>query len=400
MGTEFVTLDFETTGLNSRVDRVIEIGAVRTSADGSVLREFNTLVNPNRDLGRTDIHGIFAGQLIEAPSFSEIAVSLAEVLNGAVLVGHNAKFDARFLSSELTRLGCAFRPFDPLCTLELMYLGFPRGPRRLADCCESLGMTMGQAHAALDDARMASQLLHFLIARIPIAYLPEVVEIGHVHSIQKKTLPRQMAQDPRATERDYLTSCISRMETGGDIGLRSAVAVSQYLNLLDRVLEDRRITVDEAESLVEFAQELGLGREHVEALHTSYVARLCEVIRRDGVVTDLEHSDLEKVADLLNVADWRELLDGNKAGDTSVGVGGLRSGMSVCLTGEMSVPRTDLVQRCKELELEVKTSVSKNLDVLVVADSDSMSTKARKARELGTRMVSEAVFLQLLNELG
>jgi NAD-dependent DNA ligase len=33
---------------------------------------------------------------------------------------------------------------------------------------------------------------------------------------------------------------------------------------------------------------------------------------------------------------------------------------------------------------------------LVVADSDSMSTKARKARELGIRIVSEAVFLQLL----
>ncbi|MEY4081232.1 MAG: Exonuclease, partial [Actinomycetota bacterium] len=46
MPVEFATLDFETTGFKPGLDRVLEIGIVRTDSDGNVLNELATLVNP------------------------------------------------------------------------------------------------------------------------------------------------------------------------------------------------------------------------------------------------------------------------------------------------------------------------------------------------------------------
>ena len=77
----------------------------------------------------------------------------------------------------------------------------------------------------------------------------------------------------------------------------------------------------------------------------------------------------------------------------------LAIGASVCFTGEMSLPRPVLSDRAVNCGLIVKSGISKKLDVLVVADSDSMSGKAKKAREIGIRIVSESVFLGMLEEL-
>ena len=52
-------VDLETTGLwPQRSDRIIEIAVVRMNPDGTIHSEFETLVNPKRDLGPTYIHGI------------------------------------------------------------------------------------------------------------------------------------------------------------------------------------------------------------------------------------------------------------------------------------------------------------------------------------------------------
>jgi len=62
--TEFAIVDVETTGLFPRMgDRIVEIAAIRATAKGEVLHEYATLVNPNRDVGPTHIHGISAQHL-------------------------------------------------------------------------------------------------------------------------------------------------------------------------------------------------------------------------------------------------------------------------------------------------------------------------------------------------
>lgn len=400
MAVEFATLDFETTGLSGAIDRVIEVAVVRTDSDGNVLREFSSLVNPNRDVGRTDIHGITAGMLAEAPTFGEMLGGLLEILDGAVLVAHNAAFDSRFLLSELVRCGFVDLEIESLCTLKLMYTGFPRGPRRLADCCEFFGIDVGVAHSALDDARMASKLLHAVLSEVDVPLLPKSCNFRNVTLQSSWALPRKSVSNPREQESTYLASLIEMLPPQGDSTLASAVNVAQYLNVLDRVLEDRKIEKSEAEYLIDFATELGLSQDRVAGLHAAYVASLCAVALRDGVVSDLERRDLSQVALLLAVSDWEELLEIKTSKALPIGSTlGLAIGSSVCFTGEMSLPRPALSDRAVNCGLIVKSGISKKLDVLVVADSDSMSGKAQKAREIGIRIVSESVFLGMLEEL-
>ena len=49
----YVSIDLETTGLNPKRDRIIEIGAIRVE-QGQIVEEFSTFVDPGRKLERTD----------------------------------------------------------------------------------------------------------------------------------------------------------------------------------------------------------------------------------------------------------------------------------------------------------------------------------------------------------
>ena len=109
--TPFAVVDLETTGVYAGGhDRIIEIAVVRLRPDLAVEDEWVTLVNPARDIGRTDVHGIRAGDVLDAPRFDEIAGDAAAQLHDAVLVGHQLRFDRGFLASEFSRVGVALPP--------------------------------------------------------------------------------------------------------------------------------------------------------------------------------------------------------------------------------------------------------------------------------------------------
>ena len=106
-------VDVETTGLNPwRYDRVIELAGVVLDDSGQVVREFNTLVNPERDLGPVEIHGIEAGDIRQAPRFQEVVGNWLDFLDGVgALAAHNVRFDRSFLQIEFDRMNLEFPPF-------------------------------------------------------------------------------------------------------------------------------------------------------------------------------------------------------------------------------------------------------------------------------------------------
>ena len=75
----------------------------------------------------------------------------------------------------------------------------------------------------------------------------------------------------------------------------------RVLDLLDRALVDRHISVTEARGLAEFAREVGLGREQVVELHERYLEALAAAAMADGIVTDTERADLVQVTALLGL---------------------------------------------------------------------------------------------------
>ncbi|MEY9873657.1 DNA polymerase-3 subunit epsilon [Streptacidiphilus sp. MAP12-33] len=79
--------------------------------------------------------------------------------------------------------------------------------------------------------------------------------------------------------------------------------------------------------------------------------------------------------------------------------GPLVQGMRVAITGDTGIDREVLEDRLTEAGLHVASSVSRLTSLLVTNDPGGWSTKARKAREVGTPTVDEAAFLQLLQRV-
>ena len=155
----FAFVDVETTGFSSRFDRIVEIAVVRTDGEMGILGEMSTLINPERCVAATDIHGISTSDVAKAPKFRQIIGELGRYLSGAVIVGHNISFDLGFLQSEFARARSMFPAKVVLCTMCLADTYLPGLSRhRLCDCCKAAGIRQRGAHQALSDARATCAL--------------------------------------------------------------------------------------------------------------------------------------------------------------------------------------------------------------------------------------------------
>lgn len=103
---EFVAFDLETTGLSSRNDRIIEIGAVILK-NGQEIDRFQTFVDPERPLERkiVELTGITDDMLKGAPKIEEVLPKFLDFIGDRVLIAHNSDFDTGFIRAECARLG-------------------------------------------------------------------------------------------------------------------------------------------------------------------------------------------------------------------------------------------------------------------------------------------------------
>ncbi|WP_308492294.1 DUF4011 domain-containing protein [Microbacterium terrisoli] len=388
----FVTIDFETTGLvPERNDRAIEVAVVHSSPDGTITGEWDTLINPGRDLGREDIHHITARDILHAPTFPDIAGELIQLLSGRVLVAHNASFDVRFLEAELRRVGYSLSaPFTTVCTMRLArsYLG---GGCSLAACCAAYGIDLDGAHRASVDALATAQLLASFIADSDpetwTELMASAVPLAPYAGPRATWMPREHAE-PAAP--GFLERLIDHVP---DVATTDEQA--EYLDLVERCLIDRYLSEHEKDALVQLADSRGISRPAASRLHHDYVEALAGVAWADGVVTDAERDDLRVVATLLDVpqdvvsAALSQPRTSASASPVSAHDFTLRPGDEVVLTGEMRRPRSDWEGDLRLHGLVPKAAVTKGVRIVVAADPDSLSGKARKARDYGIPIAGE-----------
>jgi len=122
----YVMLDLETTGGSPVADRIIEIAAVRVE-EGREVARWSTLVNPGRWVSPfiTSLTGIDHAMVHDAPRFEAVAPRLLELLDGAVLVAHNVRFDHGFLKNEFQRMEIDLR-VRLMCTVRLSRKLYPQ----------------------------------------------------------------------------------------------------------------------------------------------------------------------------------------------------------------------------------------------------------------------------------
>ena len=393
----YAVIDFETTGvMPERGDRVAEVGIVLTDDAGRIEFEWTTLVNPQRDVGASHIHGLRARDLIDAPTFSDVADDILELLAGRTVTAHNAVFDMRFLHLELTRAGYPIerRP-DALCTMR--WSGRLIGPAKLEQCCEALGIPLLDAHNALNDARATAQLLPHLL---------NMCTTTGDWDYDADTSRNFMW--PATTGRTGLTALRQRSDVAvaRDAWLDSVLSAAwipgvpadeaSYLLVLDRALIDRKISFTEGRELAEAALTSGLDGTTVARLHRDYLRSVAIEALADEVVTPEEYADLTTIATTLRLtaADVDAALAWarDNSASTSISVGfRLNPDDRIVFTGATKQPRDEWVSRIVAAGL-TSGGVTKSTKALVAADPDSMSGKAAKARKYGVPVIDEDTF--------
>lgn len=396
----FGVVSIETTGLFPAYhDRIIEIAVVNVDGD-RVSDEWVTLVNPERDIGPTRVHGISARQVAAAPTFQGIAGDLVERLADRVLVGHNGRFQGDFIEYELGRLGHRVDCTQILCTMTLAQ-GLGISGRSLHACCESLGLPGDGRHDALADARATAGLLMALLAKAR----RDGLEVGVPGVMGRATLPTLESAgrvvhrgESEAPAVSALAALAERLPVDKLTGDSSPEAVIVYVSLLDRALEDRRLTEAELVALGDVAVQWGLSAGAVASIHHRYFAGLRELTIADGQLTDAEREDLAVMAALLGADDGSvaavdapALAVADRRAEF-VGKTVCFTGSSVCSIDGVPLDRTTQEMLAEEAGLVPLDGVTKKLDLLVLADAASSSGKARKAREYGTRLVAERAF--------
>ncbi|MGI8983783.1 MAG: DEDD exonuclease domain-containing protein [Acidimicrobiales bacterium] len=164
----FCVLDLETTGAAPPQCAITEVGAVKLRG-GECLGTFQTLVNPGVGIPReiAFLTGITEAMVLPAPRISEVLPSFLEFLGSAVIVGHNVRFDLRFLQSALVQSGRAplANRWVDTCALARRLVRDEVPNCQLGTLAERLRLPHQPTHRALADALATGDLLHTLLER-------------------------------------------------------------------------------------------------------------------------------------------------------------------------------------------------------------------------------------------
>lgn len=185
-------VDIETTGGSHFTSRVLEVGVVRVER-GAVVATYQTLVHPEEPIPSfiSGLTGITDADVKSAPRFAEIADELSEILDGAIFVAHNVRFDYSFLKMEFERLGASFRP-PLLCTVRLSRKLYPavRG-HKLADLIARHGLVAPARHRAFDDAHCLWQFYRHCLAEFDLDTFDAAVRA----QLSAQSLPSQLDRE-------------------------------------------------------------------------------------------------------------------------------------------------------------------------------------------------------------
>lgn len=189
----YVLLDLETTGGNALHDRITEVAAVRIE-NGVEVARLDTLVNPRQTIPVFIEHltGISNAAVQQAPSFDEVAPALLRLLEDAVLVAHNVRFDHAFLIQEFSRLGTKLRS-RTLCTVRLSRRLYPNEKRHGLDAIMlRYGLQTQARHRAMGDVMVVQAWLAIARNEWGLAALQE-----HAQALLQSSaaLPPQLETD-------------------------------------------------------------------------------------------------------------------------------------------------------------------------------------------------------------
>lgn len=159
MVENFVAIDLETTGLDAKNDRIIEIGAVKYLA-GERNDSFATFINPRMNIPEriTELTGISDEQVADAPFIEDIIGKLMEFIGELPILGHNVQFDFSFLKHKAVNMKLKFEK-EGIDTYKIAKALLAEPEKKgLESLCDYYGIVELPRHRAVSDAAAAATL--------------------------------------------------------------------------------------------------------------------------------------------------------------------------------------------------------------------------------------------------
>lgn len=219
MINSYVCIDLETTGLNPKTDKIIEIGAVKV-VEGQVVDTFSTYVNPGRKLEEriVELTGISQEQVDEAPEIAQVLPKLVAFMEDYPLLGHRVLFDYSFLKKAAVNQKLSFEK-QGIDTLRIARCFLPQLERRSLEYLCKYYEIPHHAHRALADAEATVALYGKLVGEFyekdskpfePVALNYNVKKETPITKPQKERLYR-LIQEHNLTV-DYDVEKLTRSE--------------------------------------------------------------------------------------------------------------------------------------------------------------------------------------------
>lgn len=181
---EFICIDVETTGLDIKSDKIIEIAAVKFKS-GKIVESFTRLVNPNKKIPYfiTNLTGIKNSDIEGKPTFEEIGKEFVEFIGKFPIIGHNVSFDIDFINQELDNV---YNVYDNefICDtyqLSRIFL-FDINSFKLQSLCSHFCIDINNAHRAEDDAIITGLLFIELIKIVSESSLDDFNKLLKIYS--------------------------------------------------------------------------------------------------------------------------------------------------------------------------------------------------------------------------
>ncbi|MFM2281723.1 MAG: hypothetical protein RLZZ444_3954 [Pseudomonadota bacterium] len=159
-----IIFDTETTGLDPREDRIIELGGIELRDHFPTGRTIHLYINPEGKKVHPDalaVHGIKDEFLADKPVFSSVVDEILAFFDGAKWIAHNATFDMGFVNAELARLNLPPIPnSEVIDTLQMARRKHPMGPNSLDALCRRYGIDNSHRlkHGALLDSELLAEV--------------------------------------------------------------------------------------------------------------------------------------------------------------------------------------------------------------------------------------------------
>lgn len=203
MVNSYVCIDLETTGLNPKMDKIIEIGAVKV-IEGNVVDTFSTYVNPGRKLEEriTELTGISQEQVDDAPDITQMLPKLLDFLGDLPLLGHRVLFDYSFVKKAAVNQKRIFEK-QGIDTLRIARCFLPELEKRSLEYLCKHYEILHHAHRALADAEATVALYQKLASEFyekdgkpfePVALNYSVKKETPITKAQKERLYRLIVQ--------------------------------------------------------------------------------------------------------------------------------------------------------------------------------------------------------------